>query len=39
MWEKKIQSFCIPIYKIYLKMGSRANVETKSIEILSENKS
>lgn len=36
---EKIQSFPIPIYKKYLKMGPRVNVETKSVEIVAENKS
>lgn len=35
---EKIQSFPIPIYKKYLKMGPRANVEMKSVEIVAENK-
>lgn len=35
---EKIQSFPIPIYKKNLKMSSRANVETKSVEIVAENK-
>lgn len=35
---KKIQSFLIPIYKKDLKMGPRANVEMKSVEIVAENK-
>lgn len=35
---KKIQSFPISIYKKDLKMGPRANVEMKSIEIVAENK-
>lgn len=35
---EKIQFFPIPIYKKNLKMSSRANVETKSVEIVAENK-
>lgn len=35
---EKIQSFLIPIYKNYLKMDYKSNVETKSLSILSENK-
>lgn len=35
---EKIQSFPIPIYKNYLKMDCRTNVDTKSVSILSETK-